>query len=74
MSSNFWDLLQGARGAQNYDFSRMRAQFLLCLWPIKIPINRRFERSFFTLNEPGSSKNDLGVRYNIEYSVAALKI
>ena len=27
---NFWDLLQGARGTQSYEFSRMRAQFLLC--------------------------------------------
>ena len=30
MFSKFWDLLQGAKGAQSYEFSRMRAQFLLC--------------------------------------------
>ena len=28
--AKFWDLLQGAEGAQSYEFSRMRAQFLLC--------------------------------------------
>ena len=28
--AEFWDLLQGARGTQSYEFSRMHAQFLLC--------------------------------------------
>ena len=28
--AKFWNLLQGARGAQSYKFSRMRAPFLLC--------------------------------------------
>ena len=30
MVPKFWDLLQGAKWAQSYDFSCMRAQFLLC--------------------------------------------
>ena len=29
-AAEFWDLLQRARGAQNCEFSRIRAQFLLC--------------------------------------------
>ena len=28
--AEFWDLLQGARGAQTCKFLHMRAQFLLC--------------------------------------------
>ena len=28
--AEFWDLLQGARGTLSYEFSRMRAHFLLC--------------------------------------------
>ena len=33
--AEFWDLLQGAKRAQNYQFSRMRAQFLLCHLDVK---------------------------------------
>ena len=29
-ATSFWDLLLGAKGAQSYKFSRMRAHFLLC--------------------------------------------
>ena len=28
--AEFWDLLQGARGTQSYEFSCLLAQFLLC--------------------------------------------
>ena len=29
--AKLWDLLQGAWGAQSYEFPCMRAQFLVCL-------------------------------------------
>ena len=52
--AEFWDLLQGAKGAQSYGFSHMRAQFLLCPYGEVSPIFLMLE--YYRISDAFGSK------------------